>query len=69
MRYIAVAVAAAIAFAPAPIPAHSAPQKLPAITSEGLLKWIGDYRYKPEPMRPAGDHPRAQPKRLVQGAG
>ncbi len=50
MRYIAVALATAIAFAPA----QAAPQKLPAITADGLLKWIGDYRYKPEPMRMPG---------------
>jgi hypothetical protein len=49
MRILAVALAAAVALTPA----QAAPQKqpLPTITSEGLLKWIGDYRYKPDPLK------------------
>jgi hypothetical protein len=48
MRFIAVAMATAIAFAPAQA---AAPQKAPVINADALLKWIGDYRYKPDPMR------------------
>lgn len=52
MRFIAAAMATAIAFAPAPMPVQAAaPQRAPAINADSLLKWIGDYRYKPDPMR------------------
>jgi hypothetical protein len=49
MRFIAAAMAAAIAIAPAQAAAPK--QQAPAINADALLKWIGDYRYKPDPMR------------------
>lgn len=48
MRFIAAAMATAIALAPAQA---AAPRQAPAISADALLKWIGDYRYKPDPMR------------------
>lgn len=47
MRRIALLVAAAIACAPV----HAAPQQTQNFTAESLLRWIGDYRIKPDPMR------------------
>jgi len=52
MRTIAVAMAAVIALVPGSASVRAAaPQKTPAITSDGLLKWMGDYRYKPDPKK------------------
>lgn len=52
MRTIAIAMTAVIALAPISVPVRAAaPQKTPAITADGLLKWMGDYRYKPDPMK------------------
>lgn len=51
MRFLSVAMAALIAFASTPAPVRAAAPKKPAISSDGLLKWIGDYRYKPDPKK------------------
>lgn len=48
MRYLAAVLAAVILCSPA----HAAPQPA-AISTDGVLRWIGDYRYKPDPMRAA----------------
>ena len=50
MRCIAVALAAAIAFQ---TPVYAAPQAQRAntVSTEAVLKWMGDYRFKPEPNR------------------
>lgn len=50
MRYIA---AAALAAAVICSPAHAAPQRAAAVSTDGVLKWMGDYRYKPDPLRAA----------------
>jgi hypothetical protein len=51
MRCIAVALAAAIAIQ-SPVRAASQPQKqTSSVSTEAVLKWVGDYRFKPEPMR------------------
>ncbi len=51
MRCIAVALAAAIAIQ---TPLQAAPQpaqRTQGVSTEAVLKWIGDYRFKPEPNR------------------
>jgi hypothetical protein len=34
-------------------PLHAAPQQAAAVSTDGVLKWMGDYRYKPNPLRVA----------------
>jgi len=53
MRYFALAMAAAVALAAplSPVRAASLQQQTPALASDSLLRWIGDYRYKPDPMK------------------
>jgi hypothetical protein len=51
MRFLSVAMAALIASASIAAPVRAAAPKKPVIGSDGLLKWIGDYRYKPDPKK------------------
>jgi hypothetical protein len=50
MRCIAVALAAAIAFQ-TPLQAAPQAQRAQNVSTESVLKWMGDYRFKPEPNR------------------
>ncbi|HWK86505.1 MAG TPA: hypothetical protein VNQ34_03270 [Xanthobacteraceae bacterium] len=52
MRSIALMLAAAAVCFTSQIPAQAAaPQRAQPLTADGLLRWIGDYRFKPDPMR------------------
>jgi len=52
MRCIAVALATAITVqSPVVHAAPAQPKQTSGVSTESVLKWIGDYRFKPEPMR------------------